>query len=97
LNPHVPTGINIIQYKDMQGFDDLNWAEKTALLRKKGQPIITISYAHFVVTLMAVDGSFVERYYNTRTHSLEVLRSATSFDLLKYMDHIVLSEVLQLL
>jgi hypothetical protein len=80
----------------MGAFDYLSWEEKSDLLRRRGIAAVTITHQHYVVTLLTLDNFLVERYYNTKTHSVEFVQTAEYGDLEKYLQHISIHEIEQL-
>jgi hypothetical protein len=81
----------------MNAFDKLEFDDKAEIIRAGGEPIVTVTFFNYYVTLYAVDGFLAERYYNTETKSTARISSVEFRDLEKYLSHISITEILPLL
>jgi hypothetical protein len=81
----------------MNAFDSLTFTDKTELLRKGGEIIITVTTSQHYVSLYVLDNFLVERYYNIETKVIDQISTSDGYSLDKYLNHISINEVYGLL
>jgi hypothetical protein len=77
----------------MKLFDDLEYMDKTEVLKKAGIPVLIAYYGDYCVTLYLVADFFVERYFDCRSNSMGDIRSVNYTDLDKYLEEIQIDDL----
>lgn len=81
----------------MNAFDKLDFESRAEKLRRKGEPVMTVTFFNYYVTLYVLDGFLAERYYNTESKVTARISSVEFRDLDKYLSQVNINEVIGLL